>query len=236
MTFRPLWDDEIAKILTGMNEDSEDGMEDDDDSVADPDYRTEDEMEQEQFSGDENEYDELNLEEIIHSLEDNQPDPSPSTSAVPTGSQQMQPVVQPRKPAKLNLSAFTSLLGDSGYFCKKYLLTPFVRPATPVEENYNRAHITTRNTIERCFGVWKRHFPCLQKGITLRKITTILNVIVATAVLHNIAIEMNDEQPPQDLSVDFDLEEASLEELHSAFQYGEDTSVRTTLVNTVFSG
>ncbi|CAH2099346.1 unnamed protein product [Euphydryas editha] len=128
------------------------------------------------------------------------------------------------------------LLGDSGYFCKKYLLTPFVHPTTPMEENYNRAHITTRNTIERCFGVWKRRFPCLYKGITLRKTTTILNVIVATAVLHNIAIEMKEEQPLQDLSVDFDLEEATVEELHSAFQYGEDTSVRTTLVNTVFSG
>lgn len=56
------------------------------------------------------------------------------------------------------------LLGDSGYFCKKYLLTPFVRPATPMEENYNRAHIITRNTIERCFGVWKRRLPCLQKA------------------------------------------------------------------------
>ncbi|CAG5029200.1 unnamed protein product [Parnassius apollo] len=79
MTFRPLSADEIAKLLNEINEDSEDGMEDDDDSVADPDYRAEDEMEQEQFSGDENEDDEVNLEEIIHSLEDNQPDPSPST-------------------------------------------------------------------------------------------------------------------------------------------------------------
>lgn len=61
-------------------------------------------------------------------------------------------------------------------------------------------------------------------------------MIVATAVLHNIAIEIKDEQPPQNLSVDFDLEEAAIEELHSAFQYGQDTSVRTTLVNTVFSG
>ncbi|CAK1594462.1 unnamed protein product [Parnassius mnemosyne] len=103
MTFRPLPADEIAKLLNEINEDSEDGMEDDDDSVADPDYRAEDEMEQEQFSGDENEDDEVNLEEIIHSLEDNQPDPSPSTSAVPTRSQQTQSVVQPRKPLKLNL-------------------------------------------------------------------------------------------------------------------------------------
>lgn len=57
------------------------------------------------------------------------------------------------------------LLGDSRYFCKKYLLTPFVHPASASEEKYNRAHITTRNAVERCFGVWKRRFPCLQKGM-----------------------------------------------------------------------
>lgn len=86
-----------------LGSDSEDGMEDDDDSVADPDYQAENEMEQEQFSDGENEDDKVNLDEIIHSLEDNEPDASPSISAVPTGSQQTQPVLHPRKSPKLNL-------------------------------------------------------------------------------------------------------------------------------------
>lgn len=47
------------------------------------------------------------------------------------------------------------ILGDSGYPCLRYLMTPFLNPNTPAEEAYNRAQISTRNTIERCFGVQK---------------------------------------------------------------------------------
>lgn len=60
---------------------------------------------------------------------------------------------------------------------------------------YKEAHISTRNVIERCFGVWKRRFPVLAYGLRL-KLDTILQVIVATAVLHNIARNMNEEEPP----------------------------------------
>ncbi|KAG8239821.1 hypothetical protein J437_LFUL019404 [Ladona fulva] len=47
------------------------------------------------------------------------------------------------------------LLGDSAYPSKSYLLTPVLNPRTPEEQRYNRSHIRTRNTIERCFGVLK---------------------------------------------------------------------------------
>lgn len=72
-------------------------------------------------------------------------------------------------------------------------------------------------------------------GITLRKTSTIFNVIVATAVLHNIAIELRDEQPHEGINVDFVDDEATVADMHGAFQTGQDTSVRTILVNTVFS-
>lgn len=121
------------------------------------------------------------------------------------------------------------LLGDSGYFCKSFLLTPILNPQTIGEENYNKSHITTRNTVERCIGVWKRRFPCIHKGITLRKMDTILKVIVATAVLHNIAIELEEEEPMLDLNIGFDIPEVA--EVHGQ----QDFSVRTSLVNTVFS-
>ncbi|XP_035715090.1 putative nuclease HARBI1 [Folsomia candida] len=77
------------------------------------------------------------------------------------------------------------LLGDAGYGCKPYLMPPLLRPTTVPEKRYNRAQIKTRNLIERAFGVWKRKFPCL-KFMRL-KMKTVLIVIVATAVMHNIS-------------------------------------------------
>ncbi|KAF9818177.1 hypothetical protein SFRURICE_003918, partial [Spodoptera frugiperda] len=78
-----------------------------------------------------------------------------------------------------------SILGDSGYPCRPYLLTPLLQTRTPAEEAYNRSQIATRNPIERLFGVLKRRFPCLQNGMGF-KIDNIPPEVVACAVIHNI--------------------------------------------------
>ena len=57
------------------------------------------------------------------------------------------------------------LLGDGGYPCKSYLLTPLQNPITQPEQRYNRAHIATRNVVERQYGVWKRRFPAISLGL-----------------------------------------------------------------------
>lgn len=78
------------------------------------------------------------------------------------------------------------LLGDNGYPCLHYLLTPLLNPRTQAELHYNRAHKATRNIIERTFGILKRRFPCLH--FPLR--TSMQNsyaIIIAVCVLHNIA-------------------------------------------------
>jgi hypothetical protein len=60
---------------------------------------------------------------------------------------------------------------------------------------YNNSHIKTRNVIERQFGCWKRRFPVLAYGSRI-KIETTLTVIVATAVLQNVCLSMNEAAPP----------------------------------------
>ncbi|XP_063819580.1 putative nuclease HARBI1 [Pseudophryne corroboree] len=59
------------------------------------------------------------------------------------------------------------LLGDGGYGCYSWLLTPLSVPDSPAEHNYNHAHKSTRDVIERCFGVLKSRFRCLDKSAGL---------------------------------------------------------------------
>ncbi|XP_036148796.1 putative nuclease HARBI1 [Monomorium pharaonis] len=90
------------------------------------------------------------------------------------------------------------LLGDGGYALRPYFMTPLQNPRTRMEQLYNESHIRTRNTIERVFGIWKRRFPILAVGFRFQKVDKVLPVIVATAVLHNIARQTGDALPPND--------------------------------------
>lgn len=96
------------------------------------------------------------------------------------------------------------LLGDSGYPCLPYLMTPLLNPITESEIRYNRAQIRTRNIVERLFGLLKRRFPCLSRTLA-NKPDTICTIIVACSVLHNICIKLRDEVPlPIDNNIDDD--------------------------------
>jgi hypothetical protein len=95
--------------------------------------------------------------------------------------------------------------------------------------NYNTAHKSTRNCIERCFGDWKRRFPCLSLGLRT-KLENTLTIIVATAVLHNVAINKNDGADDFDLIQDYENVE---EEVNHDAGAGGNT-VRRALIDTVF--
>ncbi|CAG4975132.1 unnamed protein product [Colias eurytheme] len=125
------------------------------------------------------------------------------------------------------------ILGDSGYPCRPYLLTPLINTRTAAEEAYNRSQISTRNPVERLFGVLKRRFPCLQKGMGL-KIKNIPPVIVACAVLHNIAISRSDELWDEDISLPY-VEEEFMVQQPIGLETNQNFIVRTNLINTHFS-
>ncbi len=43
------------------------------------------------------------------------------------------------------------VLGDSGYPCKTYLMTPYLNPTTEGERRYNRAQKNARSIVERYY-------------------------------------------------------------------------------------
>nr|XP_054923959.1 putative nuclease HARBI1 [Dermacentor andersoni]XP_054926116.1 putative nuclease HARBI1 [Dermacentor andersoni] len=86
------------------------------------------------------------------------------------------------------------LLGDSAYPLEPWLLTPapgHPAPHTP-EGRYNAAHTSARSAVERCIGVMKSRFRCLQRHRALhygpKKAATI---VAACAALHNLCIDEN---------------------------------------------
>jgi hypothetical protein len=87
------------------------------------------------------------------------------------------------------------LVGDAGYACSNYLITPLENVHTPEERLFQESQVRTRNPIERCFGVWKRRFPVLALGLRLN-IDRVESIIVATAVLNNICSQESEDLPP----------------------------------------
>lgn len=84
-------------------------------------------------------------------------------------------------------------LGDSGYPCEPWIMTPFAReeqpaPDTP-ESRYNIAHSHDRCEVERTIGMVKMVFRCINDERVLRySPPKVCKLTVAVAVLHNMRI------------------------------------------------
>lgn len=70
--------------------------------------------------------------------------------------------------------------------------------------------------MERSYGVLKRRFPVLSTGMAIR-IQTVQDVIVATCILHNVAIVERDPQPREVATDRFN-------ELHEVFDAGGEAT------------
>ena len=85
------------------------------------------------------------------------------------------------------------LLGDSGYACKRWLITPYREnqiQGCNKRENFNREQKRARCLVERSFGQLKRMWGCLHGHLRLAP-EKACKVIVSCCALHNIAKDMN---------------------------------------------
>ncbi|KAJ8710652.1 hypothetical protein PYW08_009167 [Mythimna loreyi] len=102
---------------------------------------------------------------------------------------------------------------------------------TPAEHLYNESQIRSRNVVERTYGVWKNRFPILSKK-KLLSVSRVQAVIVACAVLHNIAIDMRDDHfeviHPVDEPDEHVVSQSRVENVG-------DTTVRSNLINDYFA-
>lgn len=123
------------------------------------------------------------------------------------------------------------IVGDRGYENTSYLLTPLQNPTTPAEHLYNESQIRSRNVVERAYGVWKNRFPILSMQIKLH-LSNIQNIIVACAVLHNIAVDMREEQFT-DVFPDHNDQDMGAE--YSEINLTLDNTVRNNLIKDYFT-
>ena len=83
----------------------------------------------------------------------------------------------------------SNMLGDGAYKLESFLLTPFKGSCLQSHQAvYNKAHASTRNVIERAFGVMKSRFFRLTEKIHLRNTKEISRLVMAICTLHNFGI------------------------------------------------
>lgn len=94
---------------------------------------------------------------------------------------------------------------------------------------YNKSHKRTRVGVEQRIGQWKRRFSILHSEVRLG-LEHVANVIISSAVLHNLAIELRIPEPEDE--EEFDNQPDQIE-----YQGQQNTgiSVRNRIVNEYFA-
>ncbi|XP_066585716.1 putative nuclease HARBI1 [Prorops nasuta] len=124
------------------------------------------------------------------------------------------------------------LVGDNGYPSLPFLLTPFVNPETDEQLRYNIIHKRTRIIVERTYGIWKRRFPCLSRGLSLKLVTS-TSIVVACAVLHNMALIFNDILEEEE-TAEMQSEDEEENVVNTHWQPAEGLAFRDALIENLF--
>ncbi|XP_063778565.1 putative nuclease HARBI1 [Pseudophryne corroboree] len=89
------------------------------------------------------------------------------------------------------------LLGDRGYPCTPWLMTPYRNPRPGPQTAFNSALTATRQLVERTIGVLKGRFRVLHRtgGDIMYSPEMASKLVVLCAILHNIAVRSSVELP-----------------------------------------
>nr|XP_055049589.1 putative nuclease HARBI1 [Misgurnus anguillicaudatus] len=126
------------------------------------------------------------------------------------------------------------LLGDRAYPLHPWIMTPVQNPRSLAEERYNQAHCSTRNVIERTFGLLKSHFRVLDRtgGALLYSPEKVCQIVVACCMLHNIAVRAG---MPVEAIEELMAEDEDPGQNPEPVQTGDGRQTRDLLIRTYFS-
>ncbi|OWZ22551.1 hypothetical protein PHMEG_0002743 [Phytophthora megakarya] len=104
------------------------------------------------------------------------------------------------------------ILGDAGYTLSNTVLTPYDSGNHSLDlnccqRNYNFKHSQTRIVVECAFATWKNRFRILRRPQEAKNVCNMSATIVASMILHNIAIDIRDTTPLPDPMVDITEDE-----------------------------
>ena len=82
------------------------------------------------------------------------------------------------------------MVGDSAYGLTNYMMVPYKDNGylNSTKTNYNFIQSSTRNVVERTFGIFKARFTRMI-NVQVNNFQQITNTIMATTVLHNYIME-----------------------------------------------
>jgi hypothetical protein len=105
----------------------------------------------------------------------------------------------------IRFEADEHMLGDAGYPLKECLLVPYRDNGnlSDSKQRYNFKHSSTRNAIERAFGLLKGRFRRL-KLFDSPDLEIVVHSVLACCMMHNICINEDDESSDVDNDVDDD--------------------------------